>query len=481
MKFTIDNFLERKSPKELNDIETRVIVTTKKALKEIDFSFDESLKKWQTKDLEKSSKTVIAGSNGPVIVKVVTLETADNDYNLTKESEYSIVKESSADIISEINKYKAKKNKIETFGISNDGLSGLIVGIDLSLYRYENSLTPGKIEFKKDGKKLSETVLKKSLAISKGVNQARHLVNLPPNLLNPVSYAKEVEKLLKNDKSFKVTIFDEKKLKKEGAGLILGVGQASHTPARIVKIQYRAGSAKTKQMALVGKGITFDSGGLNMKPGGSMRLMKKDMGGSATMVGLLSYLKEMKPKKNIDIFLALAENSVSDNATRPSDILTAMNGMKVEIDNTDAEGRLAMADAITLAKKDNPSLLINVATLTGAGKIALGDDIASLLSNNDDLADKLLKAGSETGDLAWRLPLFRPYFRKLKSDFADMKNSAGTGKGGTITAALFIEKFIGDTKWAHLDIFGWTSPHKPSLVQQGGNGQGVEMLIKFLS
>ncbi len=481
MNFKVENFNERKNTNKLKDLHARVIVTTKKSLKDIDFSFDESIKDWQIADLHNSPRTIISGSSGPVIVMVTEINEDSNDYGITTDNEYSTVKETAFECVMELLKYNAKKITVEAYGLSNDGLSGIIIGIDLTLYRFENSLCLGEIDFKKDGKKVSDKIIEKALSISKSVNQARHLVNLPPNILQPVYYAKELEKLVKGHKKFKVTTYDEKRLKKEGCGLILGVGMSSNNPPRIVKIEYRGASAKTKQMALVGKGLTFDSGGLNIKSGGGMRLMKKDMGGSATLAGLLVWLKENEPKKNIDLFFALAENSISEKSTRPSDVLIAKNGLKVEIDNTDAEGRLAMADAITLAKESDPSFLINIATLTGAGKVALGDDIASLLSNNDELADKILKAGSETGDLAWRLPLFRPYFRKLHSDFADMQNSAGTGKGGTITAALFIEKFVGKTKWAHLDIFGWTSPHKPTLVQKGGSGQGVEMLIKFLS
>ncbi len=478
MNITVNTFLDRQTTKEKNDISTRVILINKDNSKETAFSFSDALPKWQQEQLNREQKTSFAGQNGPTIVKFVNFKVNENDYGLTSQSHYAIARESMADIANDIVSHNSKDILVEFFGFDNDSITGAIVGIDLSLYRFENSKITGNFSFKKDSKKLSDSIIVKAIAISHGVNQARHLVNLPPNKLNPRTYAEGITKLFKKSKNVKVTTIDEKILKKEGCGLILSVGQASENSSRIVKISYR--NAKTKShIAFVGKGITFDSGGLDVKSAVGMRLMKKDMGGSATLVGLAVWLDTAKPKKNIDIYLALAENAISDEATRPSDIITAKNGMTVEIHNTDAEGRLVMADAISMAIENKPSELIDVATLTGAGKVALGQDIASLFSNDDGLADKLLKSGQLAGDIAWRMPLYDPYFKGLKSEFADMQNAA-SGHGGAITAALFLKKFVGKTKWAHFDIFGWTSGAKPSLVQRGGSGQGVELLIQYL-
>ncbi len=479
LNFKIPSFIETKSKQEFNDILTRVILINKNALKETSLTFDEKFPKWQQKSIAEGKKIVFAGESGPTIVKVVNFEQEEANYSLTHNSPYAIAREAVSDVTNEMVQNKASKNIIEFYGFENTAISGAIVGIELSLYRFEKSLELGELEFKKEGKKLSQSIIQKAINIGIGVNQARHLVNLPPNQLNPVSYAKEIQKTFKNSKTTKVTILDEKKLEKEGCGLLLSVGMSSDNPPRIVKLEYRNAAKSTKPIAMVGKGLTFDSGGLDIKPAAGMRLMKKDMGGSATLMGIARWLEEEKPKKNIDILLALAENAISEKASRPSDIFTAKNGLKVEIHNTDAEGRLAMSDTITTALEAQPSMLIDVATLTGAGKVALGQDIASLFTNDDELADKLLKSGQEAGDLAWRMPLYQPYFKGLNSDFADMQNAA-SGHGGAITAALFLEKFVEKTKWAHFDIFGWTSGAKPSLVQKGGSGQGVELLIHFL-
>ncbi|MEO0337123.1 MAG: leucyl aminopeptidase family protein, partial [Pseudomonadota bacterium] len=243
------------------------------------------------------------------------------------------------------------------------------------------------------------------------------------------------------------------------------------------------GGGSKKPVALVGKGITFDSGGLDLKPPQFMRLMKKDMGGSAAVVGTLRWAIASGSKQPLDVYLSVAENSVSDEAFRPSDVITSRRGHKVEIDNTDAEGRLVLADALDVAcgksGKDKPQVVIDVATLTGAAKVALGKSIGALFSNTNSLRDKLQKAGAKSGDICWPLPLFQPYRKSLNSTFADFVNSAD-GFGGSITAALFLESFVDDTPWAHLDIYAWTDGPSGCFLEKGGSGQGVGVLAEYL-
>jgi len=268
-------------------------------------------------------------------------------------------------------------------------------------------------------------------------------------------------------------------------GLLLGVGQGAENAPCLVHIKYRP-SKKTKQkpVAFVGKGITFDTGGLDIKPSAGMRLMKKDMGGAAAVAALAKWVDESAYPKPCDFYLALAENSVDGKSMRPGDVLTARNGLRIEIDNTDAEGRLVLADAIDVAltqkAADQPELLINVATLTGAIKVALGADVAGLFSNQDELAEDLQAAAHLAGDWVWRMPLVEKYASSLSSNFADCKNSS-EGFGGAITAALFLQKFVRGCPWAHLDIYAWTDKGQGPLSAGMANGQAVQLLIQYLS
>tara|TARA_R110000868_G_scaffold269233_3_gene528625 strand:+ start:3244 stop:4680 length:1437 start_codon:yes stop_codon:yes gene_type:complete len=375
-----------------------------------------------------------------------------------------------------------KKTIVNIFGLNEQSLNGLLVGLDLAAYRFEdkNSIGLSHVSFQVDGKKISQKQIDESISLSNSINFARHLVNLPPNELHPVNFAAMIQKGFRGSKTIKVEVWDEKRLAKEKCGLHLGVGAASAHPPRLVKISYRSGKKAKKKIALIGKGITFDTGGLDIKPPAGMRYMKKDMGGAATISGLFNWLENSGLALEIDGYLALAENSIDKNATRPSDIHIARNGLKVEIDNTDAEGRLVLADAIDVACDKKPDLIIDAATLTGAGKVALGQDIASLFSNDDKLAKAIQDAGDRIGDPCWRMPLHQAYAKELSSSFADCTNSSSTGFGGSITAALFLQKFVRDIPWAHLDIYSWTTSNQPALVQKGGSGQAVANLVEFL-
>lgn len=376
-----------------------------------------------------------------------------------------------------------KNTVINFIAVNDDFIKGAIVGFELAAYRYEEKSLIGlkHVQFQNESKKLSAQIYESATQQAIGINTARHLVNMPPNELHPVSYAKLVQQMFKNSKSVKVEIWDEKRLSKEKCGLHLGVGAGASNPPRLVKLTYKGSGKKKKKAAVVGKGITFDTGGLDLKPAAGMRLMKKDMGGSATVVGFFAWLEKQKVAYDIEGYLALAENAVDERATRPSDIHIARNGLKVEIDNTDAEGRLVLADALDIACDQKPDFIIDAATLTGAGKVALGQDVASLFANDDDLAKKLIKASIKASDPAWRMPLYQPYAKDLSSSFADCVNSSSSGFGGSITAALFLEKFVRGIPWAHLDIFAWTTSNQPALIQKGGSGQSVATLIEFFN
>lgn len=376
-----------------------------------------------------------------------------------------------------------KKAQLNFIGLTDDFIKGAIVGLELAAYRYEekNLMGLAHVEILKDSKKLAAKDIASASEHAIGINTARHLVNMPPNELHPVSYAKLVQQMFKSSKNVKVEIWDEKRLAKEKCGLHLGVGAGASNPPRLVKLTYKGSGKKKKKAAVVGKGITFDTGGLDLKTASGMRLMKKDMGGSATIVGFFAWLERQKIAYDIEGYLALAENAVDERATRPSDIHIARNGLKIEIDNTDAEGRLVLADALDIACDQKPDFIIDAATLTGAGKVALGQDVASLFANDDDLAKKLVKASIKASDPAWRMPLFQAYAKELSSSFADCVNSSSSGFGGSITAALFLEKFVRGIPWAHLDIFAWTTSNQPAMIQKGGSGQSVGTLIEFFS
>ena len=257
---------------------------------------------------------------------------------------------------------------------------------------------------------------------------------------------------------------------------ILAVGKGSTQPPRLIVMEYRGGKAKDKPHVLVGKGITFDTGGISLKPGEAMDEMKYDMGGSASVFGAMQVLAETQPKINVVAVIAAAENMPDGGASRPGDIVTTLSGMTVEILNTDAEGRLVLCDALTYVKKFDPAAVIDLATLTGACIIALGNHATGLLANNDELANELLAAGERAGDRAWRLPLWDEYQSQLDSNFADMANIGGR-PAGTITAACFLSRFAKDYRWAHLDIAG-TAWH--SGKAKGSSGRPVPLLVDYL-
>jgi leucyl aminopeptidase len=309
-------------------------------------------------------------------------------------------------------------------------------------------------------------------------NLARDLSNEPANALHPADLAAAARKLLAG-KGVTVKVKDEKALAKEGFGGIIGVGQGAEHPPRLIELRYSPKGA-TGSVVLVGKGITFDSGGLSLKPADSMKTMKTDMSGAAAVLATMSVLEDLNVKVAVTGYLAAAENMPSGSATRPGDVLTMKNGKTVEVLNTDAEGRLVMADALALGAAAKPDAIVDVATLTGACAVALGNRYTGLMANDEALAAELLDAAAAAGEPTWRLPLPPEYRKDIESDLADLKN-VGDRYGGALFAGLFLEEFVDDRPWAHLDIAGPArAESEDGYLSKGSTGVTVRTLLTWL-
>ena len=313
-------------------------------------------------------------------------------------------------------------------------------------------------------------------AIAAGIQLARMLGDLPGNICTPRYLAEQARELGKAYKQLKVGVLDEAAMKKLGMGALLSVARGSEEPARLITLEYRGGNPDARPVVLVGKGVTFDSGGISIKPSPAMDEMKYDMCGAASVLGTLKACAEMELPLNVVGVIPATENLPGGNASKPGDIVTSMSGQTIEVLNTDAEGRLILCDALSYSEKFNPEVVVDIATLTGACVIALGSHAAGLLSNDDELAGELLRAGTAAADRAWHMPLWEEYQEQLDSNFADMANIGGR-EAGTITAACFLSRFARDYRWAHLDIAGvaWKQGK-----EKGATGRPVGLLTQFL-
>lgn len=375
----------------------------------------------------------------------------------------------------------------DTGAIAAESVAAMAAGAKLRAYVFDRYKTkgkkqekPAKLVFACADPTAVRRAWKKAEAISDGVVIARDLVNEPANVLGPVEFAQRASELDKLGVG--VEILDEKAMKRQKMGALLGVAQGSVRPPRLVVMQWKGGKARQKPLAFIGKGVVFDTGGISMKPAGGMEDMKGDMGGAAAVTGLMHTLAARKAKVNAIGIIALVENMPDGNAQRPGDIVTSMSGQTIEVLNTDAEGRLILADALTYCqKKFKPEFMINLATLTGAVIVALGNDHAGLFSNDDDLAANLFRAGMTSGEKVWRMPLGAEYDKLIDSKNADMKNIGGRW-AGSITAGQFLQRFVEDTPWAHLDIAGTAmgSP-KNEYNQSWGSGFGVRLLDRLVA
>lgn len=365
---------------------------------------------------------------------------------------------------------------------------GLLLGnYRFDRYLTENSETPTLAEVK-FFTSLTKARLRQAMvhakAVAEGVSLARDLVNECAGALTPVEFAKTAKRVGK-DASLEVQVLAEKELAKEKMGMMLAVAQAAqpYTPPRLVRLHYKPTKKAKKKICLVGKGLTFDSGGLDIKPAAGMLAMKVDMSGAAAVLGTMLSIGRLRPDVEVIGYLGCVENGIGGNAYHPGDVLRSRKGLTVEVNNTDAEGRLVLADCIDYAlTKDRPDTLVDLATLTGACMIALGPDTAGLFTADDALAEDIRNAGSKAGEDFWRLPLNAELMSQLKSNIADMKNT-GERSGGAITAALFLQKFVDDrAQWAHLDIAGPAfSERETDYAAKGGAGFGVRTLVSILA
>jgi leucyl aminopeptidase len=366
----------------------------------------------------------------------------------------------------------------------------LMLGLKLRSYKFDKYLTKASKKDDDAPKNQAITIGTANLAAAKkaiadadavagGVILARDLVNEPANILGPLEFAAEAKKL--EALGVKVTILTDKDMKKLGMGALLGVAQGSVRPARMAIMEWMGGKAKAKPLAFIGKGVVFDTGGISIKPAGGMEDMKGDMGGAAAVIGLMKTLASREAKVNAVGAIGLVENMPDANAQRPGDIVTSMSGQTIEVINTDAEGRLVLADMLTHINKEyEPVLMINLATLTGAILVALGQQHAGLFSNDDKLAADLTSAGIASNERVWRMPMGSEYDKMIDTKNADMKNIGGK-YAGSITAAQFLKRFVGETPWAHLDIAG-TAMSSPStdINISWASGYGVRLLDRFV-
>lgn len=362
-----------------------------------------------------------------------------------------------------------------------------IIAIDESLYQF-NQLKSSTEETRRPLRKFifsvngrgqlmqGEEAVRRGVAISSGITLSKNLANLPANICTPEYLATQAKKLASQHAQLKTSILEENEMEELGMNSLLSVSRGSRQPAKLITMEYRAGEQNQAPIVFVGKGVTFDSGGISLKPGAAMDEMKYDMCGAASVVGVMNTIAELQLPINVIGVIPSVENMPDGLATRPGDIVTSMSGQTIEILNTDAEGRLILCDALTYVEKFEPDVVIDIATLTGACIVALGAHPAGLLSNHNPLANDLLSAGKASGDRCWQLPLWDDYQEQLKSNFADIANIGGKG-AGTITAACFLSRFTKKYHWAHLDIAGvaWKSG-----AHKGATGRPVGLLAQYV-
>ncbi len=397
----------------------------------------------------------------------------------------------------------ANREKCKTLGVSlpidpqNPATiaQAITEGIELALYkdtRFKSEKSEKEKSENGNGPKTTvETVqllglagqdaaIQKAMMICSGVCLARELVAAPANFVTPITMAETAQQLAQ-DYGLELTILEQADCEKLGMGAFLGVALASDLPPKFIHLIYKPAGTPRKRLAIVGKGLTFDSGGYNLKVGASsIEMMKTDMGGAGATFGAAKAIAQLKPDVEVHFISAVTENMVSGRGMHPGDILTASNGKTIEINNTDAEGRLTLADALVYADKLKLDGMIDLATLTGACVVALGDDIAGLWSPNDALANQIVQAAEASGEKLWRMPMEERYFESMKSPLADMKNT-GARAGGAISASIFLKQYVKDTPWAHLDVAGPVWADKEiGYNSVGATGYGVRTLVEWV-
>ncbi|MFC1964907.1 leucyl aminopeptidase [Chloroflexota bacterium] len=375
-------------------------------------------------------------------------------------------------------------------GISPESAAQAVTeGALLGLYSFRTHITKKDDEYTEvkqllivssdEVKTLLEQGYTRGKILAEAANLARDMVNEPSNYMTP-SHMSEIALRLGKSYGLEVDILEREQMAELGMGALLGVAQGSRQPPKFIVLQYRGSDSSGIDIALVGKGITFDSGGISIKPSEGMSDMKRDMAGGAAVMAAASVIAQLKPELNVTAIVPATENMPGGNALKPGDILTSMNGKTIEVANTDAEGRLILADALGYAKKLEAKFIIDVATLTGACMVALGDICTGAFGNNQELMDKVIAAGNETGEYIWQMPMYDEYREKIKSDVADIKN-IGNRYAGAITAAKFLAEFIDDTPWVHLDIAGTSENEKErAYLVKGATGVPVRTLVNLV-
>ena len=358
------------------------------------------------------------------------------------------------------------------------GLLNGCVGQDLYLEKKKLHGIEKVSIFKSDA--ASEDAITRGRVLGESVKLTRHLVNLPASDLFPESFADEIVKT-GSESGFEVEVWDEDRLERERCGALLAVGRASVRDSRLVIMRYSGGKKGDAPIGLVGKGVTFDSGGLSLKPSAGMLDMKCDMAGAATVVGAMKAIAELGLKQNVFGFVGLAENMIAGDSFRLGDVLTARSGKTIEVHNTDAEGRLVLADTLDVAIENGVDRIVDLATLTGACVVALGMDIVGLMTNDDDWADQVQTAANQCGESVWPLPMHVEFSEQIKSPIADIKNTGGSRWGGAITAGKFLEEFVQDVPWVHLDIAGPSFADKAkNWIDGGASGCMVRSLVRLV-
>lgn len=385
------------------------------------------------------------------------------------------MREAVAKAVKKLQQIKAKKACFD-FDVNADygksaAIGALIADYGFDKYKSEKKDRVDEITFAK----FSENDVKEGIIFGEAMKFTRDLANEPAQNATPTRLAE----VAKNIDGIETKIFEKEECERMGMGAFLAVGQGSAQPPKFIHMKYTGKNPK-KRIAIIGKGICFDSGGLDIKPASSMLTMKDDMSGAACVLGVMSALSKLQPDIEVHGLIAACENMPSGTSYKPGDILTAKNGKTIEVDNTDAEGRLTLADALCYASELNVDEVIDIATLTGAVVVALGTFVTGIMGNDDDLIKRIIKTAEESGEKYWQLPMYKEYFNSLKSDIADMKNT-GSRMGGASAAGVFLQEFVDGPKWAHIDIAGTAYLEKPQKeFVAGATGAGVRTLLNYI-
>lgn len=393
-----------------------------------------------------------------------------------EEFDHNKMREAVAKSIKKLQQIKAKKAAFD-FDVNVDYGKSAAIGAMIADYAYDKYKSEKAHHLEEiTFARFSENDLNEGIIFGEAMKFTRDLANTPAQIATPT----KLSEIAKELEGIETKVFDKEEIARMGMGAYLAVGQGSVQPPKFIHMKYTGKNVK-KKIALIGKGICFDSGGLDIKPASSMLTMKDDMSGAACILGVMRALAKLKPDMEVHGIIAACENMPSGSSYKPGDILTAKNGKTIEIDNTDAEGRLTLADALCYACELGVDEVIDIATLTGACMVALGTVASGIMGNDEEMINRVIETAKESGETFWQLPMFKEYFDSLRSDIADMKNT-GSRNGGASAAGLFLQQFVKDTKWCHIDIAGTAYIEKPQKeFIAGATGAGVRTLLNYVT